>query len=131
MSIQTSVLLSSREGEITPDLARIDLNTVHSGPEWEESLEVPEEEMREEGGFVSVDGYLYRLAPGDTKVHRFSVMIGVWGRADPIQSVVILSASFCKKIFQSGKTRSLLCHSRQSSLHHRRRDERGTSDDLC
>ena len=60
MSIQTSVLLSSRDGEITPDLARIDLNTVHSGPEWEESLEVPEEEMREEGGFVSVDGYLYR-----------------------------------------------------------------------
>ena len=44
-------------------------------------------EGREEPSLVSAGGYLYRLAAGDTEVHRFSVMIGVWGQADPIQSV--------------------------------------------
>ena len=78
-------MVCSREGEISPELARLDLNKPDSGLEWEESLKVPGKERREEPGFVSVDGYLYRLEAGDTKVHRFSVMIGVWGQAEPIQ----------------------------------------------
>ena len=41
----------------------------------------------EEPSFVSVAGagYLYSLAGGDSRVQRFSVMIGVWGQADPVQ----------------------------------------------
>ena len=77
----------SRDGEITQELGRLDLNDLDTGLEWEESLQDHQVEGREEPGLVSAGGYLYRLAAGDTEVHRFSVMIGVWGQADPIQSV--------------------------------------------
>ena len=42
-------------------------------------------EPLEEASFVSEAGYLYTLAGGDTQVARFSVMIAVWGQADPIK----------------------------------------------
>ena len=42
-------------------------------------------EPLEETSFVSEAGYLYTLAGGDTLVARFSVMIAVWGQADPIK----------------------------------------------
>ena len=54
-------------------------------------------EQLEEASFVCEAGYLYTLAGGDTQVARFSVMIGVWGQADPIKYerfTVIVSLSF-------------------------------------
>ena len=68
-------------------MGRIELNQLSCGLEWQERLEGLEDEREGEPGLVSVDGYLYRLAPGDGTVQRFSVMIGVWGQADPVQSV--------------------------------------------
>ena len=75
------ILICSRDGKLSLDLGRLDLSQLEPGLEWEERREGG----LEEPSFVSVAGYLYTLAGGDPGVHRFSVMIGVWGQADPVQ----------------------------------------------
>ena len=59
----------------------MDLTEPSPGLEWEDRLEGE----LEQPSFVSVGGYLYTLAGADTAVLRFSVVIGVWGQADPVQ----------------------------------------------
>ena len=74
-------MLCPRDGKLSRDLARVDLNQPDCGLQWEERMLEP----LEEASFVSEAGYLYTLASGDTQVARFSVMIAVWGQADPIK----------------------------------------------
>ena len=102
-------MIRYRDGKLSPDLGRVDLNQPDSGLEWEERMERMEEQL-EDPSFVSDTGagYLYSLAGGDSQVARFSVMIGVWGQADPIKYdsiaiALIISLSLFIKLGNQGE----------------------------